>query len=568
MEDLTDKAKTYVWLLYQECLNYCRQFNMFEETRKNYRFYNGNQWEGLKISGVEPVQINFIKPVVKYKVGTINSNLWQPVFSSENFENEEFRNRAEDICKMLNKKAAKVWEKDAVDIKVRRVSKDSAINSQGVIYADYDIENQTPVNEVIKKTDIFFGNENDSDIQSQPYILIKQRLPVEDVRKIAEAEGLSSDKLDLIVGDNQTFEQSGEDALIEKDDMCTIVTKMYKENGTVHFEKATQFVEIKKDTDSGLTLYPVAHFLWEQKEGSARGEGEVKYLIPNQIEVNKTEMRRILTVKYTAYPQKIINSDKVINSDAAETVGGVIKTKNGASVDDVNKIFGVVQPAQMSPDVQVLQNELINLSRELAGAGDIATGDINPETASGKAILAVQQASQQPLSEQEIELKNFIEDLSRIWLDMFITYSDEGLNLEEEIEDPVSGETYIQLVNIPKEALKELQATVKVEVTPKGVYDKYAQELSLENLLKAGYFNIQKLSELKVYESLLDDDSVMRKDKLKKAIEQMEAEQEKIAQINAQAQMMQQRANQFLSNDAETQQAQIMAAENQIAQGA
>ena len=563
--DIPEIEKTDIWSLYEESLNYCRQFNMFEETRKNYRFYNGNQWEGLKVTGVEPVQLNFIKPVVKYKVGTINSNLWKPVFTSENFENEEFRNRAEEICNMLDKKVSKVWEKDSLDVKIRRVSKDSAINSEGIMYADYDMENQTPVNEIIKKTDIFFGNENDSDIQSQPYILIKRRVPVSEARTIAEQEGVPENKLNYIVGDNQTFESSGDDALYEKDDMCTIVTKMYKDNGTIHFSRATKFVELKKDTDSGLSLYPVAHFLWEQKEGSARGEGEVKYLIPNQIEVNKTEMRRILTIKYTAYPQKIINTDKVMNADAAETIGGVIKTKNGANVEDVNRIFGIVQPAQMSPDVQTMQNELISYSRELSGAGDIATGDVNPETASGKAILAVQQASQQPLTEQELELKNFIEDMSRIWLDMFITYSDNGLNLEEEVTDQ-NGNSFVQLTNVPQEVLKELQATVKVEVTPKGVYDKYAQELSLENLLKGGYFNIQRLPELKVYESLLDDDSVMRKDKLQKAIEEMEAEQEKIAQINAQAQIMQQRANQFLNNDAEAQRAQLESAQQSINQ--
>ena len=550
--DLEELEKTDIWQLYEEGQSYCRLINMYSETDKNYRFYNGNQWEGVKLSGIEPVQLNFIKPIIKYKIGVINSNLWAIHYSSENFENKEFRNVAERTCELLNKKASKIWEADNMDLKARKISKDSAINSEGIIYATYDEEKQRPVNEILAKNDIYFGNENDSDIQNQPYILIKQRKPVRTIIDMARAEGVAEEKLRYIVGDTDTFEESGDSAKYDKDNMCTLVTKMYKKNGTVHFAKAVKYVEIKKETDSGLELYPIAHMPWEEKEGSARGEGEVKSLIPNQIEVNKTIMRRLITVKQTAYPQKVVRIDKVQNPNAINEVGGVIKV-DGADVQDVNKIFASIQPAQMSADVEKLQNELITATRELAGAGDIATGEVNPESASGKAILAVQQASQQPLVEQLSALKTFLEDLAKIWLDMITTYSVDGVVLEEEITDPNTREESIQLVTIPQSVLKELQASVKIDITPKGAFDKYAQEVSLENLLKAGYFNIERLAELKTYVELLDDDSVMPKQKLERAIELMEEEQNKIAMIQAQAQLMQQRANQFLNDDIDAQ---------------
>jgi hypothetical protein len=561
--DIEQLKKTDIWFLYEQSRNYCRMINMYSDTDKNYRFYNGDQWEGLKIKGIEPVQLNFIRPIVKYKVGNINSNLWAANFSSENFENKEFRKTAEKTCEMLNKKASKVWEKDGLDLKIRKVTKDAAINDEGIMYVDYDTENQTPINEIIAKNDIYYGNENDSDIQRQPYILIKRRLPVIRVQEMARAEGVSEEKLDFIIGDNDTFEESGEAAKLEKDNMCTVITKLYKENGTVHFAKATRYLDIKKDTDSGLTLYPVAHMIWEEKEGSARGEGEVRHHIPNQIEVNKTIMRRLITVKNTAYPQKVINMDKIMNPSAADQVGATLKTRGGMSVEDVRNVFAHIQPAQMSTDVEKVQNELISITRELAGAGDIATGDVNPESASGKAILAVQQAAQQPLVEQLSELKNFIEDLVRIWLDMFIVYSQEGITLEQTVTDPMTGEEVTQLVEVPQTVMQELQATVKVDITPKGAFDRYAQELSLENLLKAGYFNVQRLGELKIYVKLLDDDSTMPKAKLEEAIELMEEEQRKIAMINAQAQLMQQQANQFLNMDADAQAEQMSNAQKQ-----
>lgn len=562
--DTKEIKETPIWTLYEKGRNYHRLTGIYVDTDRNYRMYNGNQWEGAKLGDVEPVQKNFIKPIVKYKLGVIHDNLYAINYSSMNFENKVFRQEAEKICKMLNKKASRIWEKDKMDFKGRRITKDSAINDEGIIYATYDVENQTPLNEIIKKNDIYYGNENDDDIQSQPYILIRKRMPVSNAIEMALKEGLSEDKLSFIIGDNDTFEESGEAAKDEVDNQVTVVTKMYKKDGTVHFSMATRWVTIKDDKDSGLMYYPLAHFNWEEKEGSARGEGEVRYLTPNQIEVNKTEMRRVLTVKYQAYPTKIVNLEKVLNPNALNTVGGIIKTKGGMSVDDVNKLVGTIPPAQMSPDVKQLQDDLIQVTRDLAGAGDIATGQVNPEDASGRAILAVQQASQSPMTEQKESYKNFIEDLAKIWLDMIIVYSEDGIKLEEEVTDPMTGEVAIQLIDVPQTALRELQATVKVDITPKGAFDKFAQESSIENMYVQGMFNVQRLSELKTYVALLDDDSVMPKTKLEEAIEQIEEEQRKIAEINARARVMQQKAEQFLMEDPEAQASQVLEAEQQM----
>lgn len=561
--DIREIKETAVWSLYEKGRNYHRMTNIYTDTDRNYRMYNGNQWHGAKLGDVEPVQKNFIKPIVKYKVGVIHDNLYAINYSSQNFENKDFRQQAEKICEMLNKKASRIWEKDKLDFKGRRITKDAAINDEGIIYVNYDLDKQVPVNEIIKKNDVYYGNENDDDIQLQPYILIRKRMPVVNAMEMARAEGLSEEKLLFIIGDNDTFEESGEAAKQEVDNMVTVITKMWKEKGTVHFSMSTRWVDIKKDKDSGLTYYPVAHFLWEEKEGSARGEGEVRFLIPNQIEVNRTEVRRVLTVKYQAYPQKVVNTDKIANPSAINRVGGVIKTKGNATVDDVAKVISTLPPAQMSPDVKQLQEDLIQVTRDLAGAGDIATGQVNPEDASGRAILAVQQASQSPMTEQKESYKNFIEDLAKIWLDMIIVYSQDGIKLEEEVTDPQTGQPMIELVEVPQTALQELQATVKVDITPKGAFDKYAQEQSIENMFQAGMFSAEKLPELKTYVKLLDDDSVMPKQKLEDAIKLIEEEQQKIAMMNAQAQIMQQRAQQFLMEDPDAQASEIAEAQMQ-----
>lgn len=561
--DLREVKETDIWQLYAQCQNYARMIGIYNDTDKNFRMFNGNQWEGLKVKGIEPVQLNFIRPIVRYKVGSINQNLWQIHFSSENFKNRELAKNAAKACELLNKMANKIWEKDEMDYKIWTISKNAAINDEAPFYIYYDKELGMPVGEVLSKNDIYYGNENDSKIGNQPYILIKQRKSVIEIQEIAKRAGVSDEELNLIVGDNDNIEESGEASKYEKDNMCTLVTKLYKENGKVHYSRATRYVVIKEDTDSGLSYYPTEHMLWEEKEGSARGEGEVRNLIPNQIEVNKTLMRRALVAKNTAYPQKVVNIDKIVNPKAINEVGGLIKV-SGSNIDDIRKVFQVTQPAQMSTDVEKLQQDLINTSRALAGASDATTGDVQPDQASGKAILAVQNASKLPLVEQLSSLKRFIEGIARIWLDMLIVYNPNGLEVEEEVEDPMTGEKYTQLTKIEPTLLEELKASVKVDITPKGAYDKYAQELSLENLLKAGFFAPQKIGELKIYAKALPDDSTMPKQIILEIIEEQEKEQKKIAQIQAQAQQMMQRANMFINNDIDGQAQQIVDSQQMV----
>lgn len=561
--DIKEIKETPIWTLYEKGRNYHRMTNIYVDTDRNYRFYNGNQWEGAKLGEVEPVQKNFIKPIVKYKVSVIHDNLYAINYSSQNYENREFQKEAGRYCEMLNRYEARVWEKDKMDFKGRRVTRDAAINDEGIFYVDFDKETMMPVNEIIKKNDIYYGNENDDDIQNQPYILIRKRMPVVNAIELALGMGMSESKIDLIVGDNDTFEESGEAAKLELDNMVTVVYKMYKKDGTVHYSVATRWADITEDVDTGLSIYPVAHMVWEEKEGSARGEGEVRYLIPNQIEVNKTEMRRVLTVKQQAYPMKVANRSKISNPSAVGTVGGTIWT-NDQTVDDVHKILGTLPPAQMSPDVKQLQDDLIQITRDLAGAGDTATGQVDPEAASGRAILAVQQASRSPMTEQKEAYKNLLEDVARIHLEYLIVYAVDGVNLEEVSTDPQTGEEIVQVVNVPQSVLQQLQATVKIDVTPKGVYDKFAQEQTTENMLINGFFSSQRVGELAIYAELLDDDSVAPKQKILEAVERIRDEQRRIALIQAQAQAMQQRAQQFLMEDPDGQAQQMADAAMQM----
>lgn len=556
--DLKDVKETEVWALYVQAQQYARKTNIYDSTDLNFRMYNGDQWNGVKLKGIEPVQLNFIKPIINYKLGVISQNLWAINYSAENVNNREFATVARSACQLLNKLAAKIWEKTYMDYKVRQIGKNAAINSECPIYINWNNEYKMPDVEGLNKTDIYFGNENNSDIQSQPYILIKKRMPVINAKELAEKEGIKDKELDYIIGDMETFEEAGQAAKEEKDNMVTVVWKFWKENKTVHYSISTRYCELKKNEDSQLKLYPITHMLWEEEQGSARGVGEItRGLIANQLEVNKTLTRRVLVAKNTAYPQKVVNIDRIQNPSALNEVGGIIRV-TGVDAQNVSNMFANVQPAQMSTDVEKLQNDLIQTTRELASASQAASGDIDAEQASGRAILAVQQASQQPLVEQVSMLKKTIEEIARIWIDMIKTYNEDGLVVEYEELDPQTGEPVLQTGKIDAITLQEIETSVKIDITPKSAYDKYAQERSIENLFVKGMFSPQMLGQTKFYLECLDDDANMPKQKLLEHVNKELEKQQRIAAIQAKGQQMIQAQQQFYNQDSDAQATQIM----------
>lgn len=518
--DYEELKETETWQLYQKSLDYLEGQGLYRKTDSFNKFYIGDQWSGLKLSNsVEPVCLNIIQQIVKQKISTVTENLFAINYSPENGDSQEFIQNATDVCSSLNRYASKIWDFDQLDYKIKMWSKNAAIVGQAICYVDY--KEKRPICEDIKNVDIMFGDENNPEIQSQPYILVRQRKSILEVRKYAREKGVSEDKLDYIVGDSDTSTITGEKQELE--DKVWLLTKFWKDkDGLVHYSKCVKYLNIEEDEKMGIKLYPFAIYNWEDRVGSARGVGEVEYLQPNQIEINKTIMRRLITVKNTAYPQKVINEDAISNVQDVNRVGATVRFKDvgGLRASDV---FMMTNPAQMSTDAEKVQAELINLSKDLSNVSEATTGNLDPSSASGRAILAVQQAQNQPLTVQVIGLKKFIEDIARIWFEYWKKNSKDITVFYTE-KDAITGEEIVNEATVDKTVMSRLETFVKVDITPRGAYDRYAQELSLENLMSGGFITFDE------YVESLDSDSVMPKTKLEKILNERK---EKQAQINA-----------------------------------
>lgn len=539
---MEEKEKTtYTWDLYERGKQYNRMNNLYEDGEDNYNYYHGRQWEGLKRpkGSQEPIVLNVVKPIVKYKVNIINQNSYEIVFNPNTYSTYEELQELQTVTKGLTQFVNRMWEKSQSGKKVRSIVKNACINSEGIIY--FYNEDDMILSEEIDKNNIYYSNENESDIQNQDYILVVFRKSVKDVRKEAKKykelglNKLTEEEINSITSDMDYNEQPDRDKhFMEVSPMCLVIKKFEKsEDGKIYVSESTKTCDIIEPQSTDCELFPFAHYVWEDEKGYARGVSEVKSLIENQREINKTATRRAIAVKIGAYPKLVVDSERVVNHDALESVGSTVELQ-GLRADDVNKVITYLRPASMSPDAYNLQQDLINGTKELAGAGDNATGNVDPTQASGKAILAVQQANQQPLNEQVENYKYFLEDCAKILFEIIKVYYVKGLTLytsEDTVNELGQTESIETPFTISQKALESIDVNLKIDITPTSPYDKYAQELSLENLLLQGMISLEE------YTEALPEDSSMPKPTLETIIKKRKEARNQITamqqQVNA-----------------------------------
>ena len=494
-----------IWSKYQECLDYINSKALRDRTNKNWNFYKGKQWEGISLGANMPKDdlpmLNFIKPVIKYKVSTVAQKKMVARYTDMSY-NPDMKDTRDKLCAELSRYFAVSWEKAQMDKIVWDILKACAIQGDAYTYFGSGDPKNTP--KIIPNTSILLGDENTPFIQDQPYIIIRERLNVDVVKQKAKENGLPKSKIDMIKPDSDNTDEIQN--IDEVTDKVTSLVYMEKKDGylcvarttrTVCYEEYHQIRSKKNDeyTDIGATLYPIASVVWEKTPNDARGISEVEQQIPNQLELNKTLVRRSLAIKSTAFPKLAYDSNAIDNADDLDKVGGKIKLQ-GLDARSVNQMVSYISAAPMTSDPKLFCDELLNTTRELAGAGDLATGNINPERTSGTAITMIRDQAQLPLNEQVQMSQQYVEDIARIWLDMLIAYQPEEIVLDNIIIEP--------------SALKELAPDIRVDISDESAWSKYLEQQNLDSLLERQYITFDEYVKIMPENANFPKDNVLK----------------------------------------------------------
>lgn len=503
---------TSIWVKYQKGKEFINKKALIQNTQKNWNFYLGNQWEGLESGGEEMPMFNFIKGVVKYKVAVISQNKM-----AARYIDPESRPEYKGICEALNKNFEKLWENGKFDVKSWNTVKGAAVAGDAYLFWGNSDATDT---QVLPNVNVLLGDEQQPDLQKQPYILIIERLRIGEIKRMAKENGLSQEKIDLIVPDEEKELVIGDKTEVQSpdDEKCLSILYMDKdENGYVRVGRATKTVEYEPvepltrknqrgEATGGLKAYPIVSYIWEDAPNSARGIGEVQQLIPNQLELNKTLARRSITVKHTSYPKLAYDRSMVENEEDINRIGAAIAL-NGGGAQSVSQMISYLNATSMSADAQYLSNDLLEITRDLAGAGDAATGNVDPEKASGEAINAVKDAAQMPLNEQVAKYSQFVTDIAYVALNLWFAYNKD---IVVSYEDDFGQRQELQ---ITQEDINALQPNIKIDVSSDSPWSKQAEQQEIKELFMQGHITLEE------YTELMPDNSYIPKAKLKIILE-------------------------------------------------
>jgi hypothetical protein len=363
------------------------------------------------------------------------------------------------------------------------------VDGDACVYSWFDPEVETGQTakgairtELLENTRVIFGNPNSSQVQDQPYIIVSRRELIGAVRREMKQNG----------GDPEAVRGDSDEAHDQFDAMTegkvTTLTKFWKDEGHIYAVKTVQGAVVRKEWDTGQRLYPIAWLSWDRVQNCYHGQAAVTSLIPNQVFINKLFAMAMISLMGTAFPKVVYDRTRIGHWDSG--VGRAVPV-NGGNVSDVAK---VLESANMSPQVAQFIQLAIDLTKEVMGATDAATGATRPENTS--AILALQKASQVPMELIKQDLLQCLEDVGNIWIDLMrayygTRYVDIPLTHQEQqaaAQLGVTGEALPQLFDFA--VLERVPLSIKLDVGGSAYWSEIAQMNTLDNLLTAGKIDI------------------------------------------------------------------------------
>ena len=403
------KQPEQIYAEYETIRSYKSTLNLFEAVKQNENFYLGDQWNGVNAPNIEKPVINILRQGIDYYVSnTVSDDISVQVDVPEDLS-EETKKVFEQV---VSDEIDRVFEDIKFKSKQREFIKNCSVDGDACNYFWNDTSKINakykygrPNMELIDNTNIGFGDPTQQDEQKQPYLIIIQKLPVEEVKDMAKSAGSDPESVRADVDtytDIETFAQM-------QNNYATVMTKLWRENGSVHAIKCTKDVILKKEVNLKQKLYPISYMSWRKRKNSYHGESPLTSVIPNQIMVNKYYMMQHEFLKKSAFPKLLFDNTKIVEwTNKVEAIG-----VNG---DPREAVFSSSPQVQMNPQASQYLQDLIDKTKESMGIYDVALGNARPENTS--AIIALQKTAQQPLELQKMDYYQMIENSVRVLLDI------------------------------------------------------------------------------------------------------------------------------------------------------
>lgn len=538
---------TEEWRLYTIGLDYDAKIDYHNKTDLHWNFYNSNQWVGIVTNGLSKWTFNICKTAINYFIAFICSQKLRIQYSAENLPDEpevagvdengqpvltatgEEQLKKQQFVSLMSDMAEMKWEKEKMDQKIRSLLLDGAVTGDYYAYTYWDKRKKTGqleqgdfCTEIVDGVNVMFGNPNNSDVESQPYILIVRRSMVTDLKRRAKDNGISEDLIKTITSDEDNNYQAGKYGKIELDNnnetgKALSIIKLWKEEDTVYWNESTRYCPISEKVDLEITRYPIASANWETVKNSHRGMSAIEGIIDNQISINQLFAMISYWMKFNAFGKTVYDGDRLPNY--SNKIGEAFKSNGPVGTDVIQQL----KAGDINSAVITVVDLAIKYTKEFIGANDTLTGQVDPEKASGIAIINGGKQAAIPLGTPSANRDQFVEDIGLIWGEFFLKkYKNRLVSIRQ------NG----KVITVPfaTAGMEEILLNCKVDVGPATIYSEEAGIIELRELRTSGAITLlqyyERMADFKIIpdtQGLIDDIKTQMEEEKRLQAEQADA---------------------------------------------
>ena len=390
-----------------------------EQAQINRRFYSGDQWAHTSSKSRPLVRYNVLRRIGDYKTSSILSAPLTVRFSAmgDAKEDEQVRTAIDAMSEYFEV----ISDRVGFDRLMLRTLTDSYITGAGIVYTYWDplvrtgryldperkLEIRGDIKcETISVENLYVGDIECTDIQSQPYIIIARKMSLEKAKAMAEDYGISPDKI------------KPDDNYTNKVTMYTRFRKVMTDidNTEIYTAITTQNAVIRKEFPLGIRMYPIAVFNWNDDNNNAYGESEITHIIPNQIAINRMLTASVWSVMLSGMPIMAINRNLLPNQPLSNEPGQIIDyTGPFDQIDNTVKYF---TPPDYLGNYNSTVSSLITQTLNQTGANAVVLGDVDPTNTS--AIIAVRDSAMSPIKIYKRRFYDFCADVAKIFAEFLV----------------------------------------------------------------------------------------------------------------------------------------------------
>lgn len=485
---------------YKDGLAYKTQQGYLDHWAEYERFRSGDQWPKVtnRTKDLPRPVFNVIDQIQGHKVSSVMNENIKMVFSATETAPQTDPNTgqpAEDpeiqAADMFTRYADATWERIKQD-DLNEEALESASNTGTCIWHYYWDNSKSGGNklkwmgemcgEVIDPVNFFPGNPQQRNVQKQPYIIITHRDEVKSIQEEAKANKVGPELLVMITPDKGTQDEAYDKAKneITSSKKATVLTKYWRENGSVFFMKVCGNVVVKPKTDTKKKLYPVEVMQWKRRKKSIFGVGDTEGLIPNQKSINFLIAMQILSVQNTGWPKMLIKKE-FIRQNPTNAPGEILV--DSGPPGSWNAQYMV--PGMISNAAAGLVESILQYTKEVSGANESAMGEQVSAQLNAAAISLLQKQAGIPIESIRRRFYQSMENIARIWEEFFkVNYNTTRLvMLKDENQDP-----YTTKFNGSQH--EDTQLELKIDIGPATGYSETMVINTLDKFYEKGDIDI------------------------------------------------------------------------------